>query len=116
GHAWEMATQSLTNMHFAVDALPFLPNARRYAQLGCIPSGSYRNEMYLTSHIHMSEQVDSNTQAILWDPQTSGGLFAAIDPAIWPQLAALAPDVMFWRIGEVTELVPDEAHVQLEVD
>jgi hypothetical protein len=28
----------------------------------------------------------------------------------------LAPEVMFWRIGEVTERVRDEAHVLLEVD
>lgn len=116
GHAWEMATQSLASMRFTVAALPFLPNARHYAELGCVPGGSHRNKMYLTSHVHISEQVDSNERAILWDPQTSGGLFAAIDPAIWPQLAALAPDVMFWRIGYVTELVPDAAHVLLEVD
>jgi selenide,water dikinase len=115
GHAWEMASQSLAGMHLDYDALPLLPNARHYAEAGHITGGAQRNEAYLTPHVHIHERLDENDRAILWDPQTSGGLLAAIDPALWPKLAALAPEVMFWRIGEVTEQVPGEAQVLLEV-
>lgn len=115
GHAWEMASQSLTSMRFDFQALPLLPNAQQYAKLGCIPGGAHRNEDYLTPHVHISDQLELDQRALLWDPQTSGGLFAAIDPALWPQLADLAPDVVFWRIGTVTEQVQNEAHVLLEV-
>jgi selenide,water dikinase len=115
GHAWEMALQSRTGMRFEFDALPLLPSVRHYVELGCITGGAYRNEAFLLPHVRISERLDDIDRQILWDPQTSGGLFAAIDPALWPTLAALAPQVTFWRIGEVTERVEDEDQVILEV-
>jgi selenide,water dikinase len=115
GHAWEMAAQSLTGMRIEYDALPLLPGARRYAERGHITGGARRNEMYLAPHIRINERLDAVDREILWDPQTSGGLFAAIDPTVWPTLAALAPEVVFWRIGKVTARKQDEAHVLLEV-
>lgn len=115
GHAWEMASQSLTGMRIEHAALPLLPNARQYAALGCIPGGAQRNEAYVTPHVRINARLDAIDRALLWDPQTSGGLFAAINPAAWPTLAALAPEVVFWRIGEVTERKQHEAHVLLEV-
>lgn len=115
GHAWEMASQSLTGMRFQFDALPLLPHARHYAELGCITGGAHRNETYLSPHVHIDERLDAFDRELLWDPQTSGGLFAAVDPKVWPALATLAPDVMFWLIGEVTERVEDEVNVVLEV-
>ncbi len=115
GHAWEMAAQSRVGMRIAYNALPLLPNVRHYAELGCIPGGSGRNESYLTAHVRIDERIDEPGRALLWDPQTSGGLFAAIDPALWPRLAELAPDITFWRIGEITTGGDDEAGVMLEV-
>jgi selenide, water dikinase len=116
GHAWEMASQSLAGMRFEFDALPLLPHARHYAETGHITGGAYRNAAYLLPHVRCDERLNEVDREILWDPQTSGGLFAAIEAALWPELAALAPEVMFWRIGEVTERVQDEAHVLLEVN
>ncbi len=116
GHAWEMASQSLAGMRLEYDALPLLPNARHYAESGHITGGANRNAAYLLPHVRCNERLEEADREILWDPQTSGGLFAAIEPALWPKIAVLAPEVMFWRIGEVTERVPDEAHVLLEVN
>jgi selenide,water dikinase len=116
GHAWEMASQSRAGMRFSFDALPLLPHVKRYAEAGCVTGGAHRNEEYLSPHVRFAERIDPFERELLWDPQTSGGLFAAIDPAIWPQLAALAPECPFWRIGEVTANVEDETHVLLEVE
>ncbi len=115
GHAWEMAAQSLVGMRISFDALPLLPRARHYAEQGFVTGGAQRNEAYLTSHVRFAERLDAFEREILWDPQTSGGLFAAIDPALWPGLAELAPEVPFWRIGEVTGRRQDEAAMLLEV-
>lgn len=115
GHAWEMASQSRAGMRLEFDALPLLPNARHYAEIGCITGGAQRNEAYLAPHVRFAERIDKLDRELVWDPQTSGGLFAAIDPVLWPALAALAPEVKFWRIGEVTGRVSTEEQVLLEV-
>ena len=115
GHAWEMASQSLCGMRIEYNALPLLPNVRRYAEAGHITGGAGRNASYLMPHVRIDERLNEVDREILWDPQTSGGLFASIEPSLWPELAALAPDVMFWHIGEVTQRVQDETDVLLEV-
>ncbi len=115
GHAWEMAAQSLAGMRFRFSALPLLPNARRYAELGCVPGGSNRNEEYLSTYVRIADEIDPFEREILWDPQTSGGLFAAIAPQAWPELAAMGEEAPFWQIGEVTGNVVREDQVVLEV-
>ena len=115
GHAWEMAAQSLTSMRFDYNALPLLPNARHYAELGCIPGGTGRNKRSVQAHVHFGDHLGEIDQAILYDPQTSGGLFAAIDPLAWQELSQ-QKDVTFWRIGEVTELVSNSDLIILEVE
>jgi selenide,water dikinase len=113
GHAWEMATQSLVCMRFRFSALPLLPNLRRYAELGCMPGGSQRNEAYLSMYVRVTDKIDPFEREVLWDPQTSGGLFAAIAPEAWPELAS--DEAPFWQIGEVTGNVVKEDQVVLEV-
>ena len=116
GHAWEMALQSLTCMRFRFDALPVLPHARQYAELGCITGGSHRNETYLAPHVQIHDSVDAFNREILWDPQTSGGLFAAVDAEIWEAMRHdMTTKARFWQIGEVTERVTEAAQVVLEV-
>src|SRR5215467_8331285 len=115
GHAWEMAVQSQIGMCIKYAELPLLPNARHYAEQGHITGGAQRNETYLTSHVRIDARLDDIDRALLWDPQTSGGLFAAIDPEVWPSLAALAPEVLFWCIGTATDPIQDVAQVLLEV-
>ncbi|GCE31487.1 selenide, water dikinase [Dictyobacter alpinus] len=115
GHAREMALQSLTNMRFDLASFPLLQNARHYAKLGCIPGGAQRNKTFLESHVSIAAGIDPIDQAILWDPQTSGGLFAAVDQETWSQLSKLASDVPFWRIGQVTDKVATENEVLLSV-
>lgn len=115
GHAWETASQSLAGMRFHFDALPQLPHTQRYAKEGHLTGGARRNEAYFAPRVTIERELDRSELEILWDPQTSGGLFAAINPVLWPALATLAPDVTFWRIGEVTARVSSEAQVRLEV-
>jgi selenide,water dikinase len=115
GHAWEMAAQSLTCMRFSYHALPLLPNVRHYAEADCIPGGTGRNARHLRPHVHFAAHLDQLDQQILFDPQTSGGLFAAIDPTLWPELERRT-DVLFTRIGEVTTQVDDPARVFLTVE
>jgi selenide,water dikinase len=102
-------------MRFDYNSLPLLPNARYYVELGCVPGGTGRNKRSVQAHVHFGDHLGEIDQAILYDPQTSGGLFAAIDPSLWSGLSE-QKDVTFWRIGEVTELVSNPDHIVLEVE
>lgn len=114
GHAWEMASQSLAGMRFEYRSLPLLPNVRYYAEAGCIPGGTGRNARHLRSRVRFADSLDELDQQILFDPQTSGGLFAAIDPALWPELEQ-RDDVTFWPVGEVTAQAEEQTQVFLTV-
>jgi selenide, water dikinase len=91
GHSWEMVEQSGVGFHINAGAIPLLPGARKYASGGFIPSGGERNRAAIEPHTRWAETVDEVTRTLLCDPQTSGGLFAAIAPAaVERALAALA--------------------------
>lgn len=115
GHASEMAVQSRTSLRIRYEALPRLPQVERYAAADCIPGGARRNESYVGPRTQISNHLSPAEIALLWDPQTSGGLFAAIDPSTWPLLSRLTENVRFAVIGEVSTREQDEASVTLEV-
>ncbi len=104
GHAWEVSLQSEGGMRFVWASLPWLPGARRYAELGCVPGGTGRNQEFLEEHARLAVGLGEVERALLFDPQTSGGLLAAVDPAAWPALRQRfeEADQPCWRIGEVT--------------
>lgn len=104
GHAWEMSLQSEGGMRFEWASLPWLPGARRCAELGCVPGGTGRNEAFLTEHARLAAGLGETERALLFDPQTSGGLLAAVESAAWPALRQhfVDADLPCWRIGEVT--------------
>jgi selenide,water dikinase len=103
GHAWEMSLQSEGGMRFAWDSLPWLPGAKRYAELGCVPGGTGRNQEFLEEHVRVAEPLGEWERNLLFDPQTSGGLLAAVEPTAWPALRErfAEADVACWKIGEV---------------
>ena len=45
----------------------------------------------------VADRVPAGAEAVCFDPQTSGGLLAAVDPAAADDLLAAG----FWRVGEV---------------
>lgn len=78
GHAYEMASQSSVHFDITLSALPWLPGARDYAAAGYVPGGTARNADYLREHVTLGSAVSETDRRLLFDPQTSGGLFAAI--------------------------------------
>lgn len=78
GHAWEMATQSGVGMRFQRDTLPWLPGALDYARTGFVPGGTDRNAAFLRDHVAFAPETTDTERLLLLDPQTSGGLFAAV--------------------------------------
>ena len=80
GHALEMATQSGCALRLDLPRIPWLDGARDYAAAGHTPGGTERNLRAVADHTTYDAAVSDLDRALLADPQTSGGLLAAIAP------------------------------------
>jgi len=78
GHLVEMADGSGLTAQLDFAAVPVLPEVARYVEAGCVPGGTQRN---FDSYGHRIGALDPAQRAILCDPQTSGGLLVAVEPA-----------------------------------
>lgn len=81
GHAWEVAERSEVEVVLDLAAVPAYPGAREAADRGTRTGGDPRNRTYLDGHLVVDAGVGEGAEALGFDPQTSGGLLAAVDPA-----------------------------------
>ena len=95
GHSWEMAERSGVTVHLDGSRLPAYPGARQLADAGVKTGGEARNRSYLGEHLVVA--APAGAEALVLDPQTSGGLLTAVDPARSAQLV----DRGWSEIGEV---------------
>ncbi len=86
GHATEMAQGSGVTLALDVAAVPLIPGALALA--GNRSGGMKTNEQYFAPRVRGLTAVDADVLALLFDPQTSGGLLAAVDPATAAAAAA----------------------------
>jgi selenide,water dikinase len=86
GHGWEMAERSGVQVEIDTAALPLYPGALAAAERGVRTGGDARNRQYLEGNV-TSSAADA-LDALAFDPQTSGGLLAAVAPAAVDDLAA----------------------------
>ena len=104
GHGLEMAQGSDVEMHIDVDAVDLIPEAVELARIGILPEGMYRNRSFAQPYVDPGE-VELARQDVLYDPQTSGGLLIAVDPAdadaLFAELREAVPSAQ--RIGTVGE-------------
>ena len=109
GHVLEMAQGSNVQLELDASALPIPPEALEFARMGILPVGMYRNRKYAEAFV-AADHVPPEVQDALYDPQTSGGLLIAVDPADADALAAelqkTVPDAR--RIGTVSELTGEK--------
>ena len=77
GHAREMALGANLSARINVSAVPYLPNVEKLATEGFITGASGRNWAGYCKDIQLSSTISDVTQALLCDPQTSGGLLVA---------------------------------------
>ncbi len=115
GHLMEMCRASGLDARVAASAPQLLPGARELADAACVSGGTQRNRSAFEPHIVWDEGVAEWQRLVLLDPQTSGGLLAAL-PA---EQAALAVDRLAAagyaaaRIGEFTAPGSDAVRVHV---
>ena len=103
GHGLEMARASGSRFVFAADALPSLPGALALARNGVETGGAAHNRRFVSSALSVGAAVASEAVVLALDPQTSGGLLAAVpaDRVAAVERALDAAGVPHWQVGRV---------------
>ena len=100
GHLLEMCEGSGLYAELDSHAVPVLPEVANYIAKGCIPGGSGRN---FASYGGKVSALSADQQALLCDPQTSGGLLIAVNAKAEAALIhlAVAHDLTLTPVGEL---------------
>jgi len=80
GHGREMALGSGVSVTIDHQSIGYLPGALEAARAGFFSGGLENNQHFLEGCVEFGPDVPEAFRALLVDPQTSGGLLAAIDP------------------------------------
>ena len=86
GHGWEIAERSGVTLVINTSALPLYPGALDIATSGHRTGGDPRNRQYVGDHL--TATANEAHIALCMDPQTSGGLLAAVPQHIADLLVA----------------------------
>ena len=108
GHGLEMARASGARLVFDADALPSLDGALDLARAGVETGGAGHNRRFTAPALTVGDGVAPELVALAHDPQTSGGLLAAIPASDVDAVEAelRAAGVPSWRIGRVDAGAP----------
>jgi len=78
GHAFKMADGSGVTIVFEESDLPLLQGVLENVRAGMIPGGGKRNREYYGPHVKISDEISDEMITLAFDPQTSGGILAAV--------------------------------------
>lgn len=78
GHAWNLARASRVRLEIQFERLPVLPGFYRLARRGVTTGSTEANESNVSRWLTMQASLDKEQRAVLFDPQTSGGLLLSV--------------------------------------
>ncbi len=88
GHTLELARGAHCAVHIDWARVPLIAGVRDLAAQGLVTGASGRNWGAYGADVHMSQSLDATDQALLSDPQTSGGLLVSCAPEAVPEVLA----------------------------
>jgi selenide,water dikinase len=89
GHALEMARGSHHTVQLNMSQVPLLHGVRELAEQGMLTGASGRNWLAYGNEIELAPERNAIDQALLSDPQTSGGLLVACTPETVAEVVAV---------------------------
>ncbi len=78
GHGWELARASGVTLEIDAAGVPTIPGALELAAAGMLTSGDKSNRRYVGEDVALSDSVRPELAALLFDPQTAGGLLISV--------------------------------------
>jgi selenide, water dikinase len=94
GHGLELARGAKLKMQIQLDQLPLIPGVMAFAEAGVVTGASGRNWDSYGGDISLPAHISAAQQALLCDPQTSGGLLVSCAPETEAEVLAC-----FARLG-----------------
>jgi selenide, water dikinase len=101
GHAREMALASNVSIQIAAVSVPRLDGALECIRAGYIPGGLKNNRDFAECMVEYDDGVPEDVRALLFDPQTAGGLLIATPEGAQLGTALKNAGVTTVQIGEV---------------
>jgi selenide,water dikinase len=78
GHAREMALASDVTLEISAGAIRYLPGAMEYSRGGAHSGGLKNNRAFVSDCVQVTASLEPEVEALLYDPQTSGGLLISL--------------------------------------
>lgn len=110
GHLKEFTAGDEVTAVINSGSVPLLPGALVYSHEKAHAGGLKNNRSFASCAVDAAESVDPALEALLYDPQTSGGLLVAIDPDDAPE--AVVRHRGFHRVGRVIAREGKAIHLQ----
>ncbi len=112
GHAWNIARHSEVALAIDFSALQFHPRFFELTDAGITTAATAANRRHLAPHVEWLRSLSETEQALLFDPQTSGGLLLAVPRAgVDPILTALTASGH--RAAEIGEVLAGEPQLRI---
>jgi selenide,water dikinase len=105
GHALEMARGASCTLQLDWQAVPVLTGVRELAQQGCVTGASGRNWAAYGHEVSLPADFSALEQALLTDPQTSGGLLVSCAPSAADEVMAIFREQGFADAADIGEVV-----------
>jgi selenide, water dikinase len=74
GHAREMVLASEVSIGISAGKIPLIDGAIECVRAGYVPAGLRNNREFAECLVEYDDRVDDDVRALLFDPQTAGGL------------------------------------------
>ena len=111
GHLHEMTQASGVGAKVNLESVPVLPEAWDLARREIIPEGTHNNFRYLTDYVHWEHTISHDTQMVLCDAQTSGGLLIAVSPENANRLMKVLQQKGVENARIIGEIIPEMAGI-----
>lgn len=103
GHARELAAASKVQLRLYTPDIPVLEGALECIDRGCTPGGTHANRQFAEKDVEYVAEVPERFKALLFDPQTAGGLLISVSDSDGSQLLQQLQEqgVVAAEIGDV---------------
>ena len=113
GHLHEMTSGSGVGARISLKEVPVLSDAWRLVKDGVCPGGTKRNRQALEGKVTWAPEITEESQLVLCDAQTSGGLLIAVSKEKSSQLVKRLQAAETLAAARIGEIVDDAGRIEV---